>query len=164
MELKLPVKVKHRRLIGLSFDKHVLKLEGQKIFHNLNPRKYPSPLVGEYDPDNTEKGVYPLDFSDQLKQGFMERHKFSRCKLVTNMNKKVATPVMMKDIQEYHLECRVLQLSPTPISYMRDPDYGFTSPYYVFSHDQVRPQRPLCCIFDATRVLTRHPQLLFPYD
>ena len=88
MELKLPVKVKHRRLIGLSFDKHVLKLEGQKIFHNLNPRKYPSPLVGEYDPDNTEKGVYPLEFSDRWKQGFMEHHTFSRLKIGTNIYKK----------------------------------------------------------------------------
>ena len=41
-----------------------LKIEGQKIFHDLNPRKYLSPLVGGYDPDNTEKGVYPLEFSD----------------------------------------------------------------------------------------------------
>ena len=71
---------------------------------------------------------------------------------------------MMKDIQEYHLEFRVLQLPPTPISYMREPDYGFTSPYYVFSHDQVRPQRLLCFVCDATHVLTRHPQLIFPYD
>ena len=71
---------------------------------------------------------------------------------------------MMKDIQEYHLECRVLQLYPTPISYMRDPDYGFNSLYYVLLHDQVRPKRPMCCVCDATHVLTRHPQLLPPCD
>ena len=59
----------------------------------------------------------------------MERHTFSRRKLEKKMNKKGATPGMMKDIQEYHLECRVLELSPTPISYMFDPDYGFTSLY-----------------------------------
>ena len=53
MELKLAVKVKHLRALGLSVDKHVLKLEGRTIFHELKPRKYPSPLVGEYDPDNT---------------------------------------------------------------------------------------------------------------
>ena len=94
----------------------------------------------------------------------MECHTFSRHKLGKKMNTKGATPGMMKGVQEYHLECRVLQLSPTPISYMREPDYGFTSPYYVFSHDQVRPQRRLCCVCDATRVITRHPQILFPYD
>ena len=164
MGLKLAVNVKHIRALGLSVDKHVLKLEGRKIFHKLNPRKYPSPLVGGYEPDNTEKGVYPLEFSNQRKQGFMERHTFGRRKLGAKTNKKGATPGMMRDIQEYHLECRVLQLSPTPIPYMRDPDYVFTSPYYVFSHDQVRPQHPMCCVCNETRVLTRHPQLLFPYD
>ena len=91
----------------------------------------------------------------------MERNKFSRRNLGTNMNKKGATPVIMKDIQEYHLECRVLKLSPTPISYMRDPDYVFISPHYVFLHNQVRPQRPLCCVCNATHVLDRHPQLIF---
>ena len=42
MVLKLAVNVKHLWEIGLSVDKHVLKLEGRKIFHELNPRKYPS--------------------------------------------------------------------------------------------------------------------------
>ena len=65
MELKLAVKVKHLRELGLSVDKHVLNIEGQTIFHEMNPRNYPSPLVGEYDPDNTEKGVYPLEFSNR---------------------------------------------------------------------------------------------------
>ena len=64
MELKLAVNVKHLRSLGLSVDKHVLKLEGRKILHILNPRKYLSPMVGEYDPDNTEKCEYPLEFSD----------------------------------------------------------------------------------------------------
>ena len=82
----------------------------------------------------------------------MERHTFSRRKLGTKMNNKGATPGMMKDIQEYHLDCRVLQLSLTSISYMRDPDYVFTSPYYVFSHDQVRPQHPV--VFAMQRVLS----------
>ena len=76
----------------------------------------------------------------------MERQTVSCRKLGTKMNKKGATPGMMKDIQEYHLECRVMQLTPTPIYYMRDTDYGFTSPYYVFLHNQVRPQRLLCCV------------------
>ena len=79
--------------------------------------------MGEYEPDNTEKGVYPLEFRDQRKQGFMEHHTFSRRKLGKQINKKGATPGMMKDIQEYHFDCRVLQLSPTSISYMRDPNY-----------------------------------------
>ena len=116
MELKLAVNVKHLWALGLSVDKHVLKLEGRTIFHELNLCKYPSPLVGVYGPDNIEKGVYPLDFGDRRKQGFMERHTFSRRKLGTKINKKGANPGMMKDIQEYHLECCVLQLSPTPIS------------------------------------------------
>ena len=94
----------------------------------------------------------------------MERHTFSRRKIVAKMNKKGEIPGMMKEIQENHLECRVLQLPPTPISYMRDPDCGFTSPYYVFLNDRVCPQRPLCCVCGAMRVLTRHLQLLFPYD
>ena len=47
---------------------------------------------------------------------------------------------------------------------MRDPGYEFASPYYVFLHYQARPQCPLCCVFDAMCVLSRHPQLLFPYD
>ena len=38
----------------------------------------------------------------------------------------------MNSIEEYHLETRCLQLSGT-----KDPVYGFTSPFYVFSHDQV---------------------------
>ena len=96
--------------------------------------------MGEYDPDNTEKGVYPIEFSNQWKQVFMEHHTFSGRKLGTKTNKKGATPGMMNYIQEYHLECHVLQLSPTPISYMFEPDYGFTSPYYVFSHNQMRAQ------------------------
>ena len=64
MELKLAVNAKHIQALGLYVDKHVLKLEGPTIFHELNPHKYPSSMVGEYDPDNTEKGVYPLEFSD----------------------------------------------------------------------------------------------------
>ena len=71
--------------------------------------------MGGYDPDNTEKGVYPIEFSNQWKQVFMEHHTFSGRKLGTKTNKKGATPGMMNYIQEYHLEFRVLQLSPTPI-------------------------------------------------
>ena len=71
---------------------------------------------------------------------------------------------MMKDIQEYHLEFHVLKLSPTPISYMCDSDYVFTSLYYVFLHDQVRPQRQMCCVCNAMRLLTRHSIIIFTYD
>ena len=53
MELKLAVNVEYLMEIGLYVDKHVIKLEVRTIFHDLNPHKYPSPLVGEYDPDNT---------------------------------------------------------------------------------------------------------------
>ena len=88
MELKLAVNAKHIQALGLYVDKHVLKLEGPTIFHELNPHKYPSSMVGEYDPDNTEKGVYPLEFSDRWKQGFMEHHTFSRLKIGTNIYKK----------------------------------------------------------------------------
>ena len=41
MEIKIAVKVKHLRALGLSVNKHVLKLEVQTIFHKLNPCKYP---------------------------------------------------------------------------------------------------------------------------
>ena len=33
---------------------------------------------------------------------------------------------------EFHIQMRVLQLS-----FIRDPIYGYTSPFFVFSHDQV---------------------------
>ena len=46
MELKLAINVKHLQALGLSVDKHVLKIEGRTIFHELNPRKYMYPLVG----------------------------------------------------------------------------------------------------------------------
>ena len=36
MELKLAVNGKHLRSLGLSVEKHVLKLEGQTIFHEIN--------------------------------------------------------------------------------------------------------------------------------
>ena len=55
MELKLAANVKHLRVLSLSVDKHMIKLEGRKIFHELNSRNYLSALVGGYDPDNTER-------------------------------------------------------------------------------------------------------------
>ena len=41
IEIKLAVNVKHLWALGLSVDKHVIKLEGLTIFHKLNPCKYP---------------------------------------------------------------------------------------------------------------------------
>lgn len=39
---------------------------------------------------------------------------------------------MMTSIADFHIRTRVLQLSR-----IRDPHFGFTSPFYVYSHDQV---------------------------
>ena len=64
-----------------------------------------------YDPNDTEKGVYPLELSNRWRKNFMERHKFICCKLMIQMNNKGVTPDTMTDIQEYHMDYRILQLS-----------------------------------------------------
>ena len=71
----------------------------------------------------------------------MRRHKFSFCKLVTKMNKKGKAQDTIEAIHDYHVTCRTLQLSPPLTPCNRDPVYGFTLPYTVFSHDQV----PIAC-------------------
>ena len=150
MELKLAANVKCLRSLGLPADAHTLKCEAQTIFHELYPRKYPLPDLDSYDHEDTDKGAYPLDFSDRWKTAFVKRNDFSRRKLGSKINKKDKTPGMMIGVQKHHIDCRIFQLSPTPPCYVRDPIYGFTSKKHVFSHDQVSTRILHCTASNKT--------------
>lgn len=76
---------------------------------------------------------FPRVFSSNTwRSNFFKRHKFSTKKLTKKFNVKGTSEIKMNDIANFHISMRALQLSST-----RDPTFGFTSPYYVFSHDQV---------------------------
>ena len=136
MELRLACRVRHLRLMGIPIESWMLRFEGKSIFHEIYPENYPDPQADVLD-QMDELNVYPIQFSNTWQKNFMKRHNFSFRKLSTKMNKKGKTPEMMATVKDYHMECRSFQLSDTPQLCNRDPTYGFTSPYYVFSHDQV---------------------------
>ena len=69
------------------------------------------------------------------------------------MNKKGATRVMMKVIQEYQLECHVLQLSPTPISYMCDPTMDLPRRIVFFCTTRCAPYSR-CVVFAIKHVFS----------
>ena len=80
-----------------------------------------------------------MKLSNKWMGSFLERHNFSYRKLSTKMNKKAVTEPMLASIEQYHLSMRMKQLSA-----IKDPVYGFTSPYYVYSHDQVPLELAAC--------------------
>ena len=109
----------------------MIREEAKRIFRKKNPENYPSEadisIFGDEELD------YPLKLSDHWMKNFLDRHNFSYRKLSTKMNtKKAVTESMLASIEQYHLSMRMKQLSA-----INDPLYGFTSPYYVISHDQV---------------------------
>ena len=102
----------------------------KRLFRQKNPEKFPpEAYISVHGDDDLE---YPLKFTDPWLKGFLDCHKFSHRKLSTKMNKPAVTESMLSAIEQYHLKLRMKQLET-----INDPVYGCTSPYYVFSHDQV---------------------------
>ena len=130
MEQELAVFIKNLRCMGVPVEAWMIREEGKRIFREKNREKYSSEShIAIYGDEDVE---YPIKFSNKWLQNFLDRHNFSFRKLTTKMNKKAVTTEMLTAIEEYHLTLRMKQLSVT-----NDPVYGFTSPAYVYSHDQV---------------------------
>ena len=100
------------------------------LFRTQNPSIYRSEEDIElYGDDDV---VYPSKLSDKWRMNFFKRHGFSFRKLGTKMNKKAIQQSHTDQIRAYHIDTRIFQLSQR-----NDSIYGFTSPHYVYSHDQV---------------------------
>ena len=126
MELRLATNIRYLRSLGMPVASWMIDFEAKLILHEFYPEQCPSPEV-EHDP-----AAFSFKCSDTWRINFMKRHKFSVRKIGTKMNKKGVTPVLMEKIREYHIATRAFQLSEN-----NDSVYGFTSPPFVFSHDQV---------------------------
>ena len=108
----------------------MIREEAKRIFRQQNRENYPTEEhINIHGDEDLE---YPMKLSDKWMGSFLHRHNFSYRKLSTRMNKKAVSESMLAEIEKYHLNMRMKQLSA-----INDPVYGFTSPYYVYSHDQV---------------------------
>ena len=130
MEEDLAKYIRDLRSLGVPVETWMIREEAKRIFRKKAPEKYPT--EADISIFGDEELEYPLKMSNHWMRNFLERHNFSYRKLSTKMNKKAVTEPMLATIEQYHLMMRMKQLSA-----MNDPDYGFTSPYYVLSHDQV---------------------------
>ena len=128
MEYCLAALIQYLRFLGIPVETWILEYKGKRIFHELHPYIYPCPYTnGKHDDSD-----HPIKFSDTWQCNFLKRDKFSFRTLGTKMNKIGSTTKMLESICDFHLSCCYLQLSST-----NDPNFGLTSPKYVYSHDQV---------------------------
>ena len=106
----------------------MIRLEARCIFSEQNPEKYPTEAhIAVCSDDDVE---YPSWLSNHWMQSVLARHDFSYHTLATKMNKKAVTESALEVIENYHVSLQMKQLLK-----INDPLYGFTSPYYIYSHD-----------------------------
>ena len=139
MEERLAIRIRLLRKCGLIFETWMLAVEGMSILNRLYPLKFPRE-DGE-DVDGTHS---VFKFSRTWQQSFFKRHKFAYRRIGTRKNAAALKVDWIEKIEKYHLTVRALQLSE-----MNDPEYGFTKPEYVYTHDQVPIQ---LCASTATTI------------
>jgi hypothetical protein len=71
-------------------------------------------------------------YSDTWRRNFFKRYKFSVKMIGKKVNKAACSEDQMRNIAEYHISLRALQLSQ-----IRHPVFGFTDPCHVMSRDEV---------------------------
>ena len=139
MEERLAVRIRLLRKCGLIFEMWMLAVEGMSILNHLYPLKFPIK-----DGDNGDGTHSVFKFSRTWQWSFFKQHTFAYCKIGTRKNAAALKVDWIEKIEKYHLTVRALQLSE-----MNDPEYGFTKPEYVYTHDQVPIQ---LCASTATTI------------
>ena len=127
MECHLADNIRYMRMLGMPVESWMLRLEGRLILHKLYPNEIQAPMFD----DREDEDSFPFKFSNTWKRDFLSRHNFSFQKLGSRTNNLGITQQHIETISDYHLNMRALKLSE-----IRDPVWGYTSPYYVFTHDQ----------------------------
>ena len=127
MEVRLASRLRHFRELGMPVETWMVSMEAKMLLHDIFPEQFPKPKFD--DSDETEFG---FKCSRTWMDGFFSRKNFSRRALGKKMNKKGATTGMIDTTLDFHVNMRALQLSE-----INDPVYGLTSPYNLFTHDQV---------------------------
>ena len=103
----------------------MVKTEASQLLFKLYPQEFLNPV-------ETPNDQMPFKTSDRWVRKLCMRRKFSLQRIGPRMNKKGKLVDIVGLIEEYHLCARVFQLSE-----INDPQFGFTSPEYAYSHDKV---------------------------
>ena len=105
----------------------MVDFEAKSILHGLYPDDFPVPSF-----EVTKDSEIGSKCSNTWRRNFFNRHGFTQRKIGKKINRKGTLPERLEKAYEFHIRMRTKQLSE-----INDPIFGWTSPFYIMTHDQV---------------------------
>ena len=127
MEYALAARIRQMRDLGVVVETWMVDLEAKSILHGLYPNEFPAPYF-----EVAEDDEIGFKCSNTWRQNFFNRHGFTQRKIGKKINRKGTLPERLEKAHEFHVRMRTRQLSE-----INDPVFGWTSPFYLMTHDQV---------------------------